>query len=102
MCCLDLITTLMTDASRATVATTTLQTEPSIQQANTWPTNTNLLFLRGSIKYMLTLQHPLHWSVIKVAFGHIQAYLVFTNTFPDVNVALIFAHNSFIVGAEAH
>jgi hypothetical protein len=51
---------------------------------------------------MLTLQRPLVRSIIQDSFDHMRAYLVFTNAFPDVQVARTFASDSLFAGAEAY
>jgi hypothetical protein len=51
---------------------------------------------------MLTLQRPLICMVIQDAFEHMHAYLVFTNTFPNLKIVLIFACDSLVAAAEGH
>ena len=78
--------------------------ETPTQEANAWPADTNLLIPTGSksSKLMLRLQCPVICAVLQDAIEHMQAYLVFTNAFPNANVAQIFARDSLFAGAQAH
>ena len=49
---------------------------------------------------MLNLQRPLIRTVIRDAFEHVRAYLVFTNAFPGLTVAHTFARESLMAGAK--
>ena len=48
-----------------------------------WPSDTDLIFLPGTRKLTLTLQHPLLRAIVQDAFENLQAYLLLDHSFPD-------------------
>jgi len=66
----------------------------------TWPAATDLIFLPGSNKVMLTVQRPLIRMVIQDAIERTRATMMFTDAFPDVFDALKFIKDALILAAE--
>lgn len=48
-----------------------------------WPSDTDLIFLPGTRKLTLTLQHPLLRAIVQDAFENLRAYLLLDHSFPD-------------------
>jgi hypothetical protein len=67
-----------------------------------WPVETDLIFVQGTKKVMLTIQRPLMRSVIQDSFERIRASLVFNDAFPDAFSALDITRDSLILAAEFH
>ncbi|KAN0134201.1 hypothetical protein V8E53_007973 [Lactarius tabidus] len=53
-----------------------------------WPVHTELVLSSGSDRLKLTNQRPMVCSVLQKSIKHLRASMLFTNTFPDVCVAL--------------
>jgi hypothetical protein len=67
-----------------------------------WPVETDLIFVPGTMRVMLTAQWPLMCSVIHNAFKRVRLYLLFNNAFPDVAIILSMTKDSLIMAAESH
>jgi hypothetical protein len=74
---------------------------PNLHPA-TWPVETDLIFVPGTMRVMLTAQRPLMRSVIHDAFERVRLYLLFNNAFPDAAIILSMTKDSLITAAESH
>ncbi len=63
---------------------------------------TDLVFLPGSNKVMLTLQRPLVRIVIQDSFDILRASLMFTNAFPDCSLTIEFVKDALVRSALNH
>lgn len=68
----------------------------------TWPTDTDIIFLPGSNKVMLTVQRPLMRVVIQDAIERTRANLMFANAFPDVFDTLEYIRDALATAAEGN
>jgi hypothetical protein len=66
----------------------------------TWPAATNLIFLPGSNKVMLTIQLPVMRAVIQDAIERTRANLMFGNVFPNVFDTLEYLRDALVTAAE--
>ena len=66
-----------------------------------WPAETDLIFVPGTTRVMLTAQRPLLRSVIHDAFERVRLYLLFNNAFPDAVTILSMTRDSLITAAES-
>lgn len=62
----------------------------------------DLVFLPGSNKVMLTLQHALVRVVIQDSFEILRASLMFTNAFPDCSLTVEFVKDALVRSALNH
>jgi hypothetical protein len=67
-----------------------------------WPVDTDLIYIPGSRKIMLTLQMPLICMVIQDAFENLRASLLFEHAFPDPNLTVLFIRKNLIGVARSH
>lgn len=66
----------------------------------TWPTETDLVFLQGSNKLMLTVQSPLIRAVIQDSIERTRASLLFLNAFPNLFETLEYIEEALVSAAE--
>ena len=64
------------------------------------PNDTDLIFLPGSNKVMLTVQRPVVRAVIQDAIERVHAALMFSNAFPDVFDTLKLISNALVAAAD--
>ena len=64
------------------------------------PNDTDLIFLPGSNKVMLTVQRPVVRAVIQDAIKRVHAALMFSNAFPDVFDTLKFISDALVTAAD--
>ena len=76
------------------VATSRLTILPSTSQ-------TNLCFVPGSTRIILTGQRPIVCMVIQEAIDNLRASLLFVDAFPPASCALKFIHDALITAAES-
>jgi hypothetical protein len=62
--------------------------------------NTNLVFLEGSTKLMLTHQRPIIRTIIQDAIDNLRASLLVRNAFPDAIIAFSFTKDALRLAAE--
>jgi len=67
-----------------------------------WPVNTDLIYVLGSKKVMLTMQMPLIHMVVQDAFKTLQASLLFENTFLDPNLTVLYVRKNLIRAARGN
>jgi len=51
-----------------------------------WPIDTDIIYVAGTTKVMLTVQRPVMRTVIQDAFENVHASLLFNCAFPDASV----------------
>ena len=73
---------------------------PNLHPA-TWPVETDLIFLSGTTRVMLTAQRPLLRCVIHDAFEKVRVYLMFSNAFPDAVTIESMTRDSLVAAAES-
>jgi hypothetical protein len=56
------------------------------ENAVVWPSDTELIYVAGTTKVMLTAQRPVMRTVIQDAFENVHASLLFNCAFPDASV----------------
>jgi len=72
------------------------------QPGSVWPAETELLFLLGMRKVMLTVQRPIMRMVIQDAFEEVQWESMFNHAFPDTFMALELTWNGLLKAAKSH
>src|SRR5580698_1705952 len=73
-----------TDALAPTVTTPNPVTYFSLD--GPWPVKTDLIYVPGTKKFMLTTQHPIMRTVFHDTFENVHASLLFDCAFPDASV----------------
>jgi hypothetical protein len=68
----------------------------------TWPSETDLIFLPGSNKLLLTVQRPLMRVVFQDTFERIRAVMLFKNAFPNVYDAITMITDNLIRATESN
>ena len=66
------------------------------------PVQTDLIFVSGTTRVMLTAQQPVMRSVMHDAFERVRVYLLFNNAFPDAATILSMTRVALVAAAEAH
>jgi len=66
-----------------------------------WPVETELIFVPGTTRVMLTTQRPLMRSVIHDAFERVRVQLLFNNAFPDAAFILSMTKDALVTAAES-
>jgi len=69
---------------------------------STWPADTDLIFLPGSNKVMITVQRPVVRAVIQDAIERTRANLMIANAFPNVFDTLEYIRDALVVAAEGN
>jgi hypothetical protein len=64
-----------------------------------YPVKTDLIYVPGTRKVMLTTQCPMIWTVIQEAFEQVHALLLFDCAFPDASVLLYIIRDALITRA---
>jgi hypothetical protein len=80
-------------------------TDPVITSGSSepsFPAETELLFVSGSNKIMLTVQRPLMRAVFQEAFERIRADMVFKNVFPNIYETIEMITDSLLKAAESN
>ena len=72
---------------------------PNPQQA-AWPVETDLIFVPGTTRVLLTQQSPVMHSIIQDAFENTQVYLMFSNAFPDVIIIPSITRDALVAAAK--
>ena len=72
------------------------------ESASDWPRETDLIYLPGTTKVLLTLQLPLIRTVLQDAFENLRASLMFEHTFPDPNSTILFVRKNLVSAARSH
>ena len=72
--------------------------EPSQE---TWPADTEILFIPGSNKIMLTVQKPVMRAVFQESFERIRAAMLFQNAFPNLFDTIDMITDNIIGAAES-
>ena len=85
-------------ASAVVPAPTTIQAG-SADTDVMWPMDTELIYVLGTNKLMLTMQSPVMQTVIHDAFQHILASLLLNCAFPDASVIPSVVRDALVVGA---
>jgi len=67
-----------------------------------WPSETELIYLPGTTKVMLTLQLPLIHTVLQDAFENLQASLLIEHIFPDPHLTILFIRKHLVRAARSH
>jgi hypothetical protein len=65
----------------------------------TWPADTDIVFVEGTSRVILTLQRPLIRLVIQEGFEILCAHLLFAHAFPDGNMISSLVKESLLGGA---
>lgn len=68
----------------------------------TWPADTELQFIPGSVKITLTAQRPLVRVVIQDAMELVHADMLFNCAFPDPAVTLVAIKTSLLTAASRY
>jgi hypothetical protein len=66
-----------------------------------WPAETELIFVSGTTRVMLTMQQPLMRSVICDTFERVRVHLLFNNAFPDASIVRSMTRTSLVEAAES-
>ena len=66
----------------------------------TWPTETDIIFLPGSNKLLLTVQHPIMHLVIQEAIKWTRANIMCGNVFPNAIDILKYIKDAFLAAAD--
>ncbi|KAH9033901.1 hypothetical protein EDB85DRAFT_2144685 [Lactarius pseudohatsudake] len=64
--------------------------------------DTDLVFVDGTTKIMLTSQRPLIRAIVQDAIENLRASMLFHNAFPDVTIAFAFTRDALITATEKH
>jgi len=64
-----------------------------------WLSDTDLVFVPGTNRLILTMQTPPVWAVIHDAFDNAQASLFFDHAFPDATMMPIVLRGCFLIAA---
>ena len=75
---------------------------PQAEGESGWPSDTDILFLPGMMKVMLTVQRPLIRLVIQDAIEHVRKSLLFEAAFPDTHLAMTFTRNALLAGSTLY
>ena len=67
-----------------------------------WPVDTDLIYVPGLKKVMLTMQMPLIHMVVQDAFETLWASLLFKNAFPDPNLTVLYVRKNLIGAARGN
>ena len=78
------------------------QTATPLQAQSVWPVETDLLYVSGTRKVILTVQRPIMRTIIQDAFEQVRRELLFTNAFPDAFTALEFTQYGLLTAAQGH
>ncbi|KAF8260296.1 hypothetical protein EI94DRAFT_1811888 [Lactarius quietus] len=73
---------------------------PTVKGCQDLHVDTNLVFMEGSTKLMLTHQRPVIQSIVQDAIDNIRASLLVRNAFPDAIVAFVFTKDALHKAAE--
>jgi hypothetical protein len=65
-----------------------------------WPLETDIIFIAGTNRVLLTLQHPLVRTVVHDGFENLRASLLFDNAFPDATLTASVVRDALIAGAK--
>ena len=79
-----------------------ISTNIKTDSAFVWPRDTDLIYLPGMMKVLLTLQLPLICTVLQDAFENLRASLLFEHTFPDPNTTVLFVRKNLVSAARSH
>lgn len=77
-----------TDDMDVTPDTDTVAARDLHHKTVVWPSNTDIIFVPGTCKVMLSIQLPLLRSILLDAFDRVRISLLFIDAFPDALVAL--------------
>ena len=100
----DTAPNVVPDIAPNVIANVAPNTVPNIApnpQPAMWPVETDLIFVLGTTRVMLTVQRPLMRSVIQDAFERVRVYLLFNNAFPDAPTVLSMTKRSLTEAAES-
>jgi hypothetical protein len=98
-------------ASGATVAGVSVDTVPGGRPIGTsvnsgsqfvWPTETDLIYVPGTMKVMLTLQSPLIRTVLQDGIENLRASLLVEHAFPEPSLQVLFIRKNLIGAARSH
>jgi len=64
-----------------------------------WPTDTDLIYIPGTTRVMLTAQRPVMQTVIHDAFKNVHASLVFNCAFPDASAIPSIIRDALVLAA---
>jgi len=67
-----------------------------------WPSETELIYIPGTTKVMLTLQLPLIRTVLQDAFENLRSSLLIEHAFPDPNLTILFIRKHLVGAARSH
>lgn len=67
-----------------------------------WPTETDLIYVPGTMKVMLTLQLPLIRTVLQDGIENLRASLLVEHAFPDPNLSVLFIRKNLVGAARSH
>ena len=72
---------------------------PNSRQA-AWPVKTDLIFVPGTTRVLLTQQSPIIHSIIQDAFENTRVYLMFSNAFPDAIIIPLITRDALVAAAK--
>ena len=75
---------------------------PQAEGESGWPSDTDILFLPGTMKVMLMVQRPLIRLVIQDAIEHVRKSLLFEAAFPDTHLVMTFTRNALLAGSTLY
>ncbi|KAH9162079.1 hypothetical protein EDB89DRAFT_1913474 [Lactarius sanguifluus] len=79
---------------------------PTVTPSSPAPTvshvDTDLVFVEGTTKIMLTSQRPLIRAIVQDAIENLRASMLFCNAFPDVTIAFALSRDTLITATETH
>ena len=78
------------------------QTATPSQAQSVWPVETDLLYVSGTCKVILTVQWPIMRTIIQDAFEQVRQELLFTNAFLDAFTAVEFTQYGLLMAAQGH
>jgi hypothetical protein len=64
-----------------------------------WPVDTELIYVGGMTKIMLTAQRPVMWTVIQDAFENVCTSLLFNCALPDTSVIPSMMRDALVAAA---
>jgi len=76
------------------------QEDVQTQSPSVWSADTDIQFIPGTNRVILTMQGTLLRSVIQDAFENVRASILFEHVFPDVVLALSFIRDALITAAR--
>jgi hypothetical protein len=73
---------------------------PAPPQA-TWPVETDIIFVDGTSRVILTSQQPIMRSILQDAFSRVKFALLFNNAFPNAYEILLMSRTALVSAAQS-